>query len=44
MKFCRMFYSSVSMKFSTEDAHKNYRVIVSFVEIGAVKAILYLWA
>jgi len=40
MKLCRMFYSSVSMKFSTGDVHKNYRVIVSFVEIGAVKAIL----
>jgi methyl coenzyme M reductase subunit C len=36
-----MFCSSVSMKFNTGDVHKNYRVIVSFVEIGAVKAILY---
>jgi len=41
MKFCRMFYSSVSMKFSRRDVHKSYRVVVSLMEIGAMKAILY---
>jgi len=39
-----MFYASVSMKFSIGDVHKNYGVILSFVEIGAMKAVLYLWA
>jgi len=44
MKFCRVFYSSVSVKFGTGDVHKNYRLILSFVEIGAMKAIPYLRA
>jgi hypothetical protein len=42
--FPNFLYFPSDLKFDAGDIHKKYLVILSFVKIGAVKAMLYLGA